>query len=165
MRRGMAQQLLEPHDRHPRLRAVDTEGVPEVVHGDVGPEYSGQVPAAVVKLRRERRGLEEPARAAVVVERGGEDRIGRPAREPRAVCREELRQRLGDRDVAVTRDVLEAPHPVGDCDPPLGQPHVGPLKARGLSPVQPGVEQQGVCSKRTRCRSSSTTGSGALGGS
>lgn len=36
MRRGVAKKLLEPHNRNPRLGAVDPERVPEIVYCGVG---------------------------------------------------------------------------------------------------------------------------------
>ena len=64
----MAQQLLQPNERDPRLGAVHPEGVPEIVDRDVGSRFSRGVPPAILELRRERGRLEEPAGAAVVVE-------------------------------------------------------------------------------------------------
>jgi hypothetical protein len=50
VRGGVTQELLQPHDRHASLCAVDTERVAEVVNRRIRLRHTGGVPAAVVEL-------------------------------------------------------------------------------------------------------------------
>lgn len=58
----MTEELLEMHDRHSRLRAVDAEGVAEVMDRGVGLPNPAGVPAAIAELRDEARPLKDPPR-------------------------------------------------------------------------------------------------------
>ncbi len=102
MRRGVAEELLESHDRHAGLRAVHAEGVTEVVDRRIGLRNARGIPTAIVKLRGKAGTPKLAPSGAVVAERGGKDQFRRASRQTDSMRRHYFGQGLRDRHVART---------------------------------------------------------------